>query len=158
MKIQKYCMGSKSPVFVSHLAPYNFLREYRLLCEDPEIPPTTLIAEAVQAWQALSVEERSLFEETTYLTAKFGQSSKSALRLTIDLLSAQQTTVRRVPSNPSLHTISRKSKKIGNGNSKSVSKKMERKMRSAIKKGVPESDCSWCGASTSKKSSDKCSE
>jgi len=156
MKVKKYCMGSKAPVFVSHVAPYNFLREYRLLCEDTEIPAETLIGEAVQAWQALSEDERSLFEETKYLAARFCQSSESALKLTIDLLSAQQTTVRRVPSSQSdrsLHTISKKSKKIGSGNTLSNRKKIQQKMRAASKMDGAVSECSWSGASTSRKSS-----
>ncbi|XP_037718788.1 uncharacterized protein LOC119552920 [Drosophila subpulchrella] len=161
MKVKKYCFGSKAPVFVSHVAQYNFLREYRLLCEDTEIPAETLIREAVQAWQALSLDERNLFEETKYLTARFGQSSDSAVRLTIDLLSAQQTTVRRMPSSPSnrsLHKISKKSKKIGNGNCISNRKKMQQKLRAASKMDGAVSECSWSGASTSRKSSGTCSD
>ncbi|XP_017009465.2 uncharacterized protein [Drosophila takahashii] len=135
--VNEYCTGSKSPVFISHSAPYNFLREYRLLCDDTEIPAMTLIGEAAQAWQALSPEEKSLFEETSYLTARFGQSSNSAIRLTIDLLSAQQTTVRRMPSTPStrssrsLRKVSEKSKTIRSGNAKSHWKKKQQKMSAA---------------------------
>ncbi|KAH8363221.1 hypothetical protein KR084_007246, partial [Drosophila pseudotakahashii] len=129
--VKKYCTGSKSPVFISHSAPYNFLREYRLLCDDTEIPAMTLIGEAAQAWQALSPDEKGLFEETPYLTARFGQSSSSAIKLTIDLLSAQQTTVRRIrgtPSTRSLRKISEKSKTIRSGNAKSHRKKKLQKI------------------------------
>jgi len=56
-------------------------------------------------------------------------------------------------SDRSLHTISKKSKKIGGGNTLSNRKKIEQKMRAASKMDGAVSECSWSGASTSRKSS-----
>ncbi|XP_017121944.1 uncharacterized protein LOC108142530 [Drosophila elegans] len=117
--VKEMCTGSMTPVFISHCAPYNFLREYRLGCDDDEIPAKTLIGEAVNAWQALDSQEKSLFEEASYLPARFGQSSNSTVKLYNDVLAAQQTIVRRMPRTRSLWKTSQKSKKIRSGIAKS---------------------------------------
>ncbi|XP_001971446.3 uncharacterized protein LOC6544304 [Drosophila erecta] len=128
-----YCSGATTPVFISHCAPYNFLREYRLACEDRNIPAMTLVQEARNAWHALSAQERSLFEETAYLMARFGQSSDSALRLTIDVLSARQTAVRR------MHCDDRRSsdRRLHQANAKLHRKKRQQKMGAVSRKRAP---------------------
>ncbi|XP_017039567.1 uncharacterized protein LOC108086965 [Drosophila ficusphila] len=119
--------ASKWPVFISHSAQYNFLREYFLGCGD--ISPMTLIEEAASAWQHLSPQDRALFEEEAYLPARFGQLSDWAIRQSIDVLSAEQTTVRHIPS--------KSSKKSRSGNAKSRRKKKQQKRSAASKKRCP---------------------
>ncbi|XP_039485607.1 uncharacterized protein LOC120447979 [Drosophila santomea] len=140
-----YCTGSTLPVFISHCAPYNFLREYRLACDDGNIPAMTLLQEARNAWHALSAQERSLFEETPYLMARFGQSSDSALRLTIDVLSALQTTVRRKHYDDDRS----RNRRIHRGNAKSHNRKRQQKMGAVGRKRSPGIGSSTrCRAST----------
>ncbi|XP_017063373.1 uncharacterized protein LOC108102736 [Drosophila eugracilis] len=134
MEMMDYCMGSTSNVFISRSAPLNFLREYRLGCHDASlISPVTLLEEATNAWRALSLEEKCLFEEYSYLTARFGEPN----RLTIDVLSAQQTTVRRMPcasSTRSNHRRAFKTSKLQCGMAKLHRKKRQQKVPAASRK------------------------
>ncbi|XP_043651174.1 uncharacterized protein LOC122618656 [Drosophila teissieri] len=139
-----YCTGSTLPVFISHCAPYNFLREYRLACDDRNIPAMTLVQEARNAWHSLSAQERSLFKEMPYLMARFGQSSASALRLTVNVLSAKQTTVRPTHCDDDRS----RNRRIHRGNAKLHSRKRQQKMGTVGRKRSPGIGSTRCRATT----------
>ncbi|XP_030386310.1 uncharacterized protein LOC115633076 [Scaptodrosophila lebanonensis] len=84
-----------TPVFVTKSAPYNFLREYWLGCEQGQSTAQEILLEASQAWKALAPHERKLFEEPEYLRARFGHliHSVSASGLVVDLLTAQTAVI-----------------------------------------------------------------
>lgn len=139
-----YSIGSKSPVFISKCAPYNFLREYRLGCDCKNIPAVTLVKEARNAWHALSDQEQSLFEEVPYLMAQFGPSIESAMRLTVNVLSPQQVTVQRTRSD-----VRSSKRRICRGNAKTHRKKRQQKMGATSRKRSPGIGSTRCTRYTS---------
>ncbi|XP_034663323.1 uncharacterized protein LOC117898209 isoform X2 [Drosophila subobscura] len=78
-----------SPMFVACSAHFNFLREYRKACAGHDIQAQQLFHEASTAWQALSTEERTVFEEKEYLSARLAEAGPSAMGITVGLLTAQ---------------------------------------------------------------------
>ncbi|XP_034663322.1 uncharacterized protein LOC117898209 isoform X1 [Drosophila subobscura] len=78
-----------SPMFVACSAHFNFLREYRKACAGHDIQAQQLFHEASTAWQALSTEERTVFEEDNYLPARLAETGKSSVGIAVDLLTAQ---------------------------------------------------------------------
>ncbi|SPP82612.1 uncharacterized protein LOC117585341 [Drosophila guanche] len=70
-------------------AQLNFLREYRNACAGDDVPAQELVREASSAWQALTPEEKSLFEEKEYLSARLAEAGPSAIGITVGLLTAQ---------------------------------------------------------------------
>lgn len=91
------CPGN--PVFITNCAEYNFLREYRRGCEQNDSSPLTILREASNAWQALSPEEREMFEEEHYLRVSFDCSSLDEVGLAVDVVAAEQMIVHRTASN-----------------------------------------------------------
>ncbi|SPP82613.1 uncharacterized protein LOC117585257 [Drosophila guanche] len=82
-------LDSDSPMFVACSAHFNFLREYRKACAGHDIQPQQLFHEASTAWQALSTEEKTLFEEENYLPARLAETGKSSVGIAVDLLTSQ---------------------------------------------------------------------
>ncbi|XP_017088074.3 uncharacterized protein [Drosophila bipectinata] len=113
-----------NPVFITTCPEYNFLREYRQACKQKDSDPLTILREASNAWNALSDDERNMFEEDRYLRVTFDRSSLDAMGLAVDVVAAEQMLVHRTASEPSSVSQSTPRRRAARGGMRAPSLKM----------------------------------